>query len=443
MKIWVRLFNAFIVFIAANLYSLIIMGYMNMGLLAILFVCSFILINIYPSYYGKKMHTFWLRMCCGGSELLSIFLISSCLSTVYLIALAFRFFPFTAVPWLISFFVALGVELIVFWNGIIRVYFTSKQLYLKWRVIGLLVGWIPVINFFVLVKIIKMTRNESIFENKKIILNQSRKDKKICQTKYPIVMVHGVFFRDFKYLNYWGRIPKELMENGAKVYYGNQQSAASVSVCGRELAERIEQIIKETGAEKVNIIAHSKGGLDSRYAISQFGGAKHTASLTTICTPHRGCLFADYLLSKLPKRVCRSISKQYNKALLKFGDKSPDFMAAVEDLTSARCKEINETVKDAPEVFYQSVSAKLNRALGGRMPLNLSYPLVKHFDGQNDGLVSVESSKWGKVKPLLTVEGKRGISHGDMIDLYRENIIGFDVREFYVALVSELKKQGF
>ena len=37
-------------------------------------------------------------------------------------------------------------------------------------------------------------------------------------------MVHGVFFRDFRCLNYWGRIPKELRRNGATVYYGQQRA---------------------------------------------------------------------------------------------------------------------------------------------------------------------------------------------------------------------------
>ena len=39
--------------------------------------------------------------------------------------------------------------------------------------------------------------------------------------------------------------------------------------------------------------------------------------------------------------------------------------------------------------------------------------------------------------------GKRGISHGDVIDLSRKNIPGFDVREFYVQLVKDLKERGF
>ena len=43
----------------------------------------------------------------------------------------------------------------------------------------------------------------------------------------------------------------------------------------------------------------------------------------------------------------------------------------------------------------------------------------------------------------MRTNGERGISHGDMIDLNRENIKGFDVRSFYVELVHDLKKQGF
>ena len=65
----------------------------------------------------------------------------------------------------------------------------------------------------------------------------TRAESEICKTKYPILLVHGVFFRDFRYVNYWGRIPKELQRNGATVYYGQQQSAAAVEDSGRELAD--------------------------------------------------------------------------------------------------------------------------------------------------------------------------------------------------------------
>lgn len=119
--------------------------------------------------------------------------------------------------------------------------------------------------------------------------------ERVCATKYPILLVHGVFFRDFKYLNYWGRIPKELEKNGARIYYGNHNSASSVAESAKQLKARILEITKESGCEKVNIIAHSKGGLDVRYMLSDGEAAERVASLTTINTPHRGCRFADYL----------------------------------------------------------------------------------------------------------------------------------------------------
>ena len=57
--------------------------------------------------------------------------------------------------------------------------------------------------------------------------------------------------------------------------------------------------------------------------------------------------------------------------------------------------------------------------------------------------MSVESAKWGERFTLLEPQGKRGISHGDVVDLNRENIRGFDVREFYVKLAADLKRRGY
>lgn len=331
----------------------------------------------------------------------------------------------------------------VFWVGIIMVYLTSVQLGIRYRVLGIVCGWIPVANIVMLFKIVKTVGNEVSFERKRMQRNEARKREKICETKYPVLMVHGVFFRDFKHFNYWGRIPAELEENGAKIFYGNHNSAASVTDSAKELELRIKEIICETGCKKVNIIAHSKGGLDIRTAIALNGVAPYVASLTTINTPHRGCEFADYLLHKIPESKKQALARTYNKAAKKLGDDHPDFLAAVSDLTSEKCKERNEIVKDSKEVYYQSFGSKLNKSISGRFPLNFTYHLVKYFDGPNDGLVGEKSFAWGEAYQCLTVTRTRGISHGDMIDLNKENIPGFDVREFFVQVVAELKRKGF
>ena len=130
------------------------------------------------------------------------------------------------------------------------------------------------------------------------------------------------------------------------------------------------------------------------------------------------------------------------RTLKKLGEENADFLAAVRDLTDAQCKELNEEMPLPEGLFCQSIGSVLTRSSYGTFPLNFSYHLVKYFSGDNDGLVSEDSFAWGHKYTLLRPSEKRGISHGDMIDLNRENIPGFDVREFYVQLVNDLKEKG-
>lgn len=442
----VRILNTAVIFYMANLYSL--SRIKNFSWLTRIGVLLFIVINVFPSVHNVKLKSRRLRICGNGCELLTLFLLSTSCTAIYSLAGYFGWVglePVTAAPkfWLFHTLCAVLIEAIVFWNGIIRVYLTSVQLGIRWRIMGILCGWIPFVHLAALGKILQVVRAEVEFENEKLIINENRREQKICNTKYPILLVHGVFFRDSRYLNYWGRIPAELEKNGARIYYGNHQSAASVEDSGKELLERIRQIIEETGCEKVNLIAHSKGGLDARAMLSIPEASQHVASLTTINTPHRGCEFADYLLSKVSKTKQELIACTYNAALRKLGDTNPDFLAAVNDLTASACHARNDQVKDAEGVYYQSIGSKLNTVLGGRFPLNCTYLLVNHFDGLNDGLVGETSFPWGESYHFLNAAGRRGISHGDMIDLNRENVPGFDVREFYVQLVEELKEMGY
>ncbi len=417
-------------------------------------VILFVFINFIPSLTNRRYILKRHRVAADGAELLIVFMISLVLTIVSAICVYAGAFDRlyedpasggTIVSKIVIVPCAVLVLSIIFWNGIIRVYLTSAQLGIRHRVWGIILGWIFPANLFMLSKIIKVVTKEVDYENDRILLNRSRETDRICATRYPLLMVHGVFFRDFKqgFMNYWGRIPDELKMNGAEIYYGNQQSAASVAKCGEEIADRIRKIVQETGCEKVNIIAHSKGGLDSRYAVSKCGVSDMVASITTINTPHRGCEFADYLLEKIPAPVQAQVARTYNSALNRLGDHDPDFMEAVTDLTHTSCTRMNESVTDVPGVYYQSVGSHMIKAGGGRFPLNYSFRLVKYFDGPNDGLVGEKSFEWGEKYQYLEPSGDRGISHGDMIDLNRENFDGFDVREFYVQLVSELKERGY
>ena len=393
-----------------------------------------------------------VRICNFGRIMLKLFCFTTVILSIYLLLGFFGLYQtWFGGPaglkqqtsyWLIRLGIVILLENIIFWTGIITVYLTSEQLGIRWRVLGVVCGWIPVVHLIMLHVIIKITDQEVKMEKMRAKRNKKRAKQEICRTKYPLLMVHGVFFRDFEHLNYWGRIPEELEKNGARIYYGNHNSASAVRDSAEQLAARVHEIIDKTGCEKVNIIAHSKGGLDSRAMIALTDAAPYVASLTTINTPHRGCQFADYLLNKIPAKQQKAVEKAYNAGAAKLGDVNPDFLAAVHDLTFENCEKLNEEIVDDPNIFYQSVGSKLNKPMSGRFPLNFTYPLVKYFDRANDGLVGEESFPWGKNYQFLTVEGKRGISHGDVIDLNRENIPGFDVREFYVQLVADLKNKG-
>jgi triacylglycerol lipase len=440
----IRILNLFLMTFALN--ASLMLGNVRLGVkIAVMLVLGvyFLVYNVLPTV--KKYPTLRLKIMGDGAELLLTFFVCGVVSLPLVAAglIATINGNYEVAPYVVYCVILVIGSAVLFWNGILRVYFTSVQLGLRYRVLGIVLGWVPAANLVMLMIIYVKVHRECATEIAKDKLNQSRKDEQICKTKYPVLLVHGVFFRDSRFLNYWGRVPAELEKNGAVIYYGEQQSASAVKDSAKELAEKIEKIVNETGCGKVNIIAHSKGGLDSRYAISKLGSDKYVASLTTINTPHRGCLFAEYLLGKAPEKLVKTIEDTYNTAFRKLGDVNPDFMAAVNNLTNSFCEEFNKDVPNAEGVMYQSYGSKSARARSGRFPLNVSYPVVKKFDGDNDGLVALTSAPWGEKFTPLYPTGGRGITHADVIDLNREDFKGFDVREFYVQMVSELRERGF
>ena len=407
----------------------------------LLLIPVFLFLNLFAGTLTSETKRLRLRICHHGGVLLGAFAISLLVSVLYHAALAIFTFKTNFTLLIRSTEWCIAASECVFWNGILCVYATSKHLGVKWRVVGAICGMVPVINLIALGIIIDMVMDEVEHE---LVLERIEKngEGERCKTKYPILFVHGVFFRDSKHFNYWGRIPRSLKARGATVYYGDHQSALAVADSGYELAARIRYILDRYKCEKVNIIAHSKGGLDCRYAISEYGIAPYVASLTTINTPHRGCLFAERLLSLASDRLKKYVSTAYNVTLRDLGDEDPDFMAAVTDLTAAECIKRNESLNFPEGIYAQSVGSILKKWHTGQFPLNLSYHYVKKFDGPNDGLVGESSFAWGEKYTLITVQGTHGISHADVTDFTRADVKGFDVLEFYADLVEDLKNKG-
>ena len=126
----------------------------------------------------------------------------------------------------------------------------------------------------------------------------------------------------------------------------------------------------------------------------------------------------------------------------KLGDKRPDAYRASYQLSEAFAREFNEKYPDVEGVYYQSYASLMKHGFSSKL-LCIPFWVLKALDAPNDGLVTVESAVWTNFQGVVTNRYLRGISHGDMIDLTREDYEGFDVKEFYVGVAAELKERGF
>ncbi|KAG6027880.1 hypothetical protein E4U19_001765 [Claviceps sp. Clav32 group G5] len=294
--------------------------------------------------------------------------------------------------------------------------------------------------------------------------------------RYPIVLAHGLLgFSELRLpvskllplplpaIHYWRGIREALTAQGARVITTRVPPSSSIRVRAATLAD---QIAAQHLGGPVNIIAHSMGGLDARYMISEMLAAQGTdadadanangrkgkgeiprrnrvrvASLTTISTPHRGSPFADYVLGA--EAGVLHLPRLYGlleRAGLETG--------AFRELTTRYMREtFNKEVLDDEAVRYFSYGAVMDERPPLLSPFRLSGRVVARAEGQNDGLVSVESSRWGIYQGTLM-----GVNHLDLINW--QNRLrwmvrrwmgvpgGFNAVAFYLAVADMLAKEG-
>ena len=266
--------------------------------------------------------------------------------------------------------------------------------------------------------------------------------------RYPVLLVHGMGFRDDLRIGYWGRIPKALQAAGCRIYFGHQDSNASIEANAEHIAAAIENILAETGAEKVNIIAHSKGGLDSRYAISTLGMGESVASLTTLSTPHHGSKTVDKLL-RFPDPLVRLAGFCADCWFRLLGDKQPSSYKVFHQFSTPVAAQFNEQNPDYPGTYYQSYAFVMKNGFSDIL-MWLPHWIVKTIEGENDGLLTPASAAWGNFQGVYCGAKNRGISHCDEVDLRRRPLCKqrsaqgvADMVDVYMGIVSHLADMGF
>ncbi len=274
--------------------------------------------------------------------------------------------------------------------------------------------------------------------------NEIKAEDTYCRTKYPVVLVHGLGFRDDAHLvKYWGKIDKHLKKRGARVILAHQQAYASHRDNALLIKKEIEKFLKENPSyKKVNIIAHSKGGIESRYMITKLNMADRVASLTTLATPHRGSSIADIVMGKI-KSDRKIIVKLINMMAKLLGDKKPDSYDAGLQLTTEYMKIFNRDVPDMKNVYYQSYAAEIDRNFPNPFWRKLRKVLNK-YEGPNDSLVSIKSAVWGDFRGVVKCNGKPLVSHADIIGMHI--ITGefcFKADHFFQELVHRLREMGY
>ena len=252
------------------------------------------------------------------------------------------------------------------------------------------------------------------------------------QTKYPIVLVPGLFgFDNIGPVEYFYQIPEALRSGGAQVYVSEVSAANSTEVRGEQLLAEIQQILAATGATKVNLIGHSHGGPTARYVASVRPDL--VASVTTVGGVNKGSAVADVLLGVAPpnsiSRTALTSAATGLGDLIDFLSGSPTLpqnsLAAAQSLSTAGSATFNAAhPQGVPTTACGSGAAQVNGVYyfswSGSQPatnvLDVSDPFLVltsfAFAGSpNDGLVSSCSSHLGTV-----IRDNYGMNHLDEVN---------------------------
>ncbi|KAF7723558.1 hypothetical protein EC973_001847 [Apophysomyces ossiformis] len=286
----------------------------------------------------------------------------------------------------------------------------------------------------------------------------------------PIVLCHGLYGFDLwgpdafprLQIHYWNGVEDALAKLGAKVIVTGVSRTGSIAQRAQQLHDVLKIVLDN---QDVNFVAHSMGGLDCRHLLSHIKDRPYRVqSLTTICTPHRGSpvmdWFRDHVGVGIEKQkdiswqtTSMSMAKSVNRSEASVANWNIDVNAknllntaiqwfdepAYANLTTNYCNNyFNPNTPDDPSVAYYSYAASVTIPTWSSL-LGLPWQLVKEKEGDNDGIVSVESAKWGQY--VKTVQADHWDLTGKSYLPYRwqtDSSSNFDRIEFYMELATRL-----
>jgi len=273
-------------------------------------------------------------------------------------------------------------------------------------------------------------------------------------TRYPIVFLHGMAGTEsfFDLLDYWYQVIPTLQNAGYNVHVASVDPFQPTPVRATQWVDHLDELYGTGQARRVNLIGHSQGGLDSRYIAAKLDTDGRVQSITTVATPHLGAASADLVHGLVDgSGITKAIADAMFDALIGLYGMSSDqdIIAQTEQLTSDASAQFNIDVPDRSDVAYYSwagVTCDLldlvcQATTGGEIVdplLAATHVVTSLLEGENDGLVSVESAKWG------TYLGALEADHLDEVGLLPGTTApGFDHLDFYLGEAERLADDGF
>lgn len=293
---------------------------------------------------------------------------------------------------------------------------------------------------------------------------------------YPIVLAHGFFgfktFAGIDFLTYFFDVEKDLKAHGeVQVFTPAVDPFNDSTTRGKQLEAKILEILKQTGAKKVNIIGHSQGGLDAR--VVAHDRPDIVASVTTISTPHTGGHTADVVLGATEIPGVGNVAGALTDALVQLiGAPIWDELhhdtsvtRAVRQVSTEGVKAFNQQYTDSPQVRYFSLAGRTGLTFGGEacrpdvapafmaraaLTLDTTDPLLKlgelvtsgrpFADEPNDGFVRVSESHHGTFLGCIPADHLDEV--GQLFGTHLDLGAGWNHFEFYRGLVAHLRSQG-
>ena len=285
--------------------------------------------------------------------------------------------------------------------------------------------------------------------------------KGYTETKYPIVLVHGILgVDDVLGIDYFYRVPRELSRSGAQVYVAAVSAANSSELRGEQLLQQVEYVLALTGAEKVNLFGHSQGSQTVRYVASV--APDLVASVTSIGGVNFGSPVADIYLETLnPNTPVGGFAARVGDALatmISFFSGHPelpqDAVAGVTAITTAGSLAFNEEFPEGlPNQYCGQGPLRAENGVyyfswGGADPnTNFFDPLDAitavtrfAFDEANDGLVASCSTHLGYV-----IRDNYRMNHFDEVNhsFGIHHLFETDPLTLYRQQANRLKNMGF